>query len=62
VRVEGIADTTDTFGLFELSIPAARQKAKYRLIAVKTNYDTWENLFSPTAGQEAPIVLTKSKK
>lgn len=62
VRVEGIADTTDTFGLFHLSIPAERQKAKYRLIAVKTNYDTWENLFSPTAGQEAPIVLTKSKK
>ena len=62
VRVEGIADTTDIFGLFELSIPVARQKAKYRLIAMKTNYETWENLFSPTAGQEAPIVLTKSKK
>jgi hypothetical protein len=62
VRVEGIADTTDAFGLFQLSIPAERQKEKYRLIATKTGYVPWENYFSPTAGQEAPIVLIRSKK
>jgi len=62
VRVEGVADTTDAFGIFQLSIPAARQKEKYRLIATKTGYVPWENYFSPTPGQEAPIVLTKSKK
>lgn len=61
VRVEGIADTTNAFGLFQLSIPAERQKEKYRLVATKTGYAPWENLFSPTAGQEAPIVLMKSK-
>jgi hypothetical protein len=62
VRVEGIADTTDAFGLFNLSIPLEKQKEKYSLIANKTGYVPWENLFSPTAGEDAPIVLARSKK
>lgn len=63
VRVEGMADTTDAFGLFQIAIPPDKQREKYRLIAEKTGYERWENFFSPTkGGQEAPIVLQKRKK
>lgn len=61
VRAEGNAITTDSSGAFNILIPPEQQKAKYRLIAAKPGYKTWENFFSPMAGQEAPIVLAKNK-
>lgn len=62
ILVEGIADTSDALGRFEVHIPADKEKTRYRLLITKPGYAAWENYFSPSEEQEAPVVLQILKK
>lgn len=56
IEVEGVKDTSDAFGNFEINIPPARQKEKYTLYASKLGYGLYETYVHPAGGKvEVPL-------
>ncbi len=60
IEVEGVKDTTDALGNFEINVPPARQKEKYTLYASKIGFALYENYVHP-AGGKIEVPMTKKK-